>query len=161
MNQYPGSRDGTDPDSRGKKSSTAHRFGGGLHGLPNDVALDPDYPQWRRENLHAEDSDFVEWQKNRFRAAVDSVEEWREEDHGAGSAAMARDAAAQLTQAGMAGGGGDSSVGSESGMGDGSSSTGTSDEDKESEGSNLTGSEQSTSAVEPSDTAKKPAVKPT
>jgi hypothetical protein len=71
MNQYPGSRSSSDPDSRSEQPQGGHRFGGGLHGLPKtDIAQDPDYPAWRNDHQGANDSDFVEWQKDRFRAGA-------------------------------------------------------------------------------------------
>ncbi len=64
---------GSDDESRGQ-----YRYGGGAQEVrERSRRFDPDYYQWRSEQLNALDADYQTWREERYKKFADEFSQWR------------------------------------------------------------------------------------
>lgn len=65
---------GSDPDQQGGLGQGGH---GDSEAASHQDLLDPDYQQWRNEQMRAFDEDYRKWRQERFRRFSDDFTNWR------------------------------------------------------------------------------------
>ncbi len=59
-------------------SKEPYRYGGGAQEVrENSRGFDPDYHQWRNEQLSALDADYQAWRDERYKKFSDEFSQWR------------------------------------------------------------------------------------
>lgn len=67
---------GGDPQRRGVEPPPAWSSGGS-YGHPHEEPFDPDYDQWRSEQMRSLDDDYRAWRNDRYKRFAEEFNAWR------------------------------------------------------------------------------------